>query len=267
MTATSLDATYIFGPERFSDLKRLIRATAWCQCFIHNAMSPVRRRRDEMCPSIEELTAAERLRIRQEFSPFLDEFCIQRFGGRLGGAHLDGYTKYPALLPHRGRLTELLIQREHLRQLHAGVEQTHAAFRERFWILRGRSTVKRVLRGCTTCQRVSPPPYQQRMSELPEMRVEAAGPFVNVGPLLIRGHSPNRLMQKGYSSIFSYIVVRAIHLELVFDVSINSFLCALRRFITRRGRPAIMQSDNFQTLRQSSHFLQSDFDALNWKAV
>ncbi|KRY24795.1 hypothetical protein T03_13010, partial [Trichinella britovi] len=148
----------------------------------------------------------------QEFSPFLDEFCIQRFSGRLGGAHLDGDTKYPALLPHRGRLTELLIQREHLRQLHAGVEQAHAAFRERFWTLRGRSTVKRVLRGCTTCQRVSPPPYQQRMSQLPEMRVEAAGPFVNVGPLLIRGHSPNRLMQKGYSCIFSYIVVRAIHL-------------------------------------------------------
>ncbi|KRY45107.1 hypothetical protein T03_9878 [Trichinella britovi] len=141
----------------------------------------------------------------QEFSPFLDEFCIQRFGGRLGRAHLDGDTKYPALLPHRG---------PYLRQLHAGVEQTHAAFRERFWILRGRSTVKRVLRGCTTCQRVSPPPCQQRMSELPEMRVEAAGPFVNVGPLLIRGHSPNRLMQKGYACIFSYIVVRAIHLEL-----------------------------------------------------
>ncbi|KRX22946.1 hypothetical protein T07_10502 [Trichinella nelsoni] len=246
MTATSLDATSIFGPERFSDLKRLIRATAWCQCFIHNARSPRLRIRQAQIQAFGESDTASLHPMKrfQEFSPFLDEFCIQR-----------------------DVLTELLIQREHLRQLHAGVEQTHSALREKFWILRGRSTVKRVLRGCTTCQRVSPPPYKQRMSELLEMRVEAVRPFVNVVPLVIRGHSPNRLMQKGYACIFSYIVVRAIHLELVSDVSIDSFLRALRRFITRRGRPAIMQSDNFQTFRQSSHFLQSNFDALNWKAV
>ncbi|KRZ11244.1 hypothetical protein T11_2476, partial [Trichinella zimbabwensis] len=37
MTAASLDATFIFGPESFSDLERPILVTAWCQCLIHNA--------------------------------------------------------------------------------------------------------------------------------------------------------------------------------------------------------------------------------------
>ncbi|KRX73177.1 hypothetical protein T4E_7580, partial [Trichinella pseudospiralis] len=67
---------------------------------------------------------------------------------------------------------------------------------------------------------------------LPEMRVEPVGPFVNVrvdfaGPLLIRSDGPNRLTQKGYVCVFSCMVVRAIHLELVSDMSIENFL-ALR---------------------------------------
>ncbi|KRY86785.1 hypothetical protein T4D_5952 [Trichinella pseudospiralis] len=141
MTAAALDATSIFGPERFSDLVRLLRVTAWCRRFIDNASIPVGLRRVEMRLSIEELSDAERLLIRQsqiqafgesdaarphpmkslkEINPFLDKFGILRVGGRLGW------------------LIELLIRRENLRQLHAGVEQTHAALRERFWILRGR---------------------------------------------------------------------------------------------------------------------------------
>ncbi|KRY42511.1 hypothetical protein T01_8901 [Trichinella spiralis] len=197
----------------------------------------------------------------QEFSSFLDEFGIQRVGGRLCRAHRDGETKHPALLPHRGRLTELLIQSEHLRQLHAGVEQTHAALRER-------AGAQRVLRGHTTYRRVSAPAYQKRMTKLPEMRVEPVGPFVNVGvdftgALLIRGDSPNRLMQKNYGCIFSCMVIRAIHLELVSDMSIDSFLRTLRRFIARHGQPAIIQSDNFQTFPQASRFLRSVFDAPN----
>ncbi|KRZ24700.1 hypothetical protein T4C_1824 [Trichinella pseudospiralis] len=150
------------------------------------------------------------LRSRKEISPFLDEFGILRVGGLPGRANLDGRTKHLILLPHRDWLIELLIRREHLR-------------------------------GCTICRRVTAPPFQQRMSELPEMRVEPVGLFVNVGvdfagPLLIRSDGPNRLTQKA-------------------------------TFIARHGRPVIMQSDNFQTSRKAGRFLQSVFDALNWEAV
>ncbi|KRZ22065.1 hypothetical protein T4C_12693 [Trichinella pseudospiralis] len=109
MTAAALDATSIFGPERFSDLVRLLRVTAWCRRFIDNASIPVGLRRVKMRLSIEELSDAERLLIRQsqiqafgesdaarphpmkslkEISPFLDKFGILRakaYGGAESG--------------------------------------------------------------------------------------------------------------------------------------------------------------------------------------
>lgn len=38
--------------------------------------------------------------------------------------------------------------------------------------------------------------------------------------------------------------IRAIHLELVTDMTAQSFLSALRRFIARRGKPNTIFSDN-----------------------
>ncbi|KRZ00862.1 hypothetical protein T4B_13574, partial [Trichinella pseudospiralis] len=64
---------------------------------------------------------------------------LLRVGGRLSRAQLEEETKFPTLLPRKGMIVDLLIRREHNRQLHAGVAQTLAALRERFWILRGRS--------------------------------------------------------------------------------------------------------------------------------
>ncbi|KRZ57750.1 hypothetical protein T02_6806, partial [Trichinella nativa] len=85
-------------------------------------------------------------------NPLLDEFRFLRIGGRLGRAQLEEETKFPALLLRKGMIVDSLIRREHNRQLLAGVAQTlakievFAVLRERFWILRGRSAVKRVLR-------------------------------------------------------------------------------------------------------------------------
>ncbi|XP_003369549.1 zinc knuckle protein [Trichinella spiralis] len=128
----------------------------------------------------DELKEAERVWIRQEqihafglkesldkamtkmlcgLNPFLDEFGVLQVGGRLGRAQLEEETKFPALLPRKGMIVDLLIRREHNRQLHAGVAQTLTALRERFWILRGRSAVKRVIRTCGICQRLAARPF------------------------------------------------------------------------------------------------------------
>ncbi|KRY59915.1 hypothetical protein T03_8544 [Trichinella britovi] len=180
----------------------------------------------------------------QEFSPFLGEFGIQRVGGPLG----------------RARIAEFDFSCTQVWSRHMPPSGRGSGF--------SRAGAQRVLRGRTTCRRVTAPPYQKRMNEFPEMRVEPVRPFVNVGidftgALLIKGDSPNRLMQKNYACIFSCMVVRALHLKLVSDMSIDSFLRTLCRFIARRGQPAIIQSDNFQTFRQASRFLRSVFDAPN----
>ncbi|KRY45648.1 hypothetical protein T03_16907, partial [Trichinella britovi] len=241
----------------------------------------------------DELKEAERIWIRQEqihafgskesldkamtkmlcgLNPFLDEFGVLRVGGRLGRAQLEEETKFPALLPRKGMIVDLLIRREHNRQLHAGVAQTLAALRERFWILRGRSAVKRVLRTCGICRRVAARPFQQRMGDLPAIRVNPARPFSNVGidfvgPLLVRSESSKSVIKKAYICLFTCMVVRAIHLELVPDQTIESFLRALRRFVARRGRPDTIQSDNFKTFHQANAFLKHLFSGRNWETV
>ncbi|KRY97294.1 hypothetical protein T4C_4113, partial [Trichinella pseudospiralis] len=63
------------------------------------------------------------------------------------------------------------------------------------------------------------------------------------------------------------MVVRTIHLEIVPDQTIESFLRSLRRFVARRGRPDTIQSDNFRTFHQANAFLKHVFSGRNWETV
>lgn len=49
---------------------------------------------------------------------------------------------------------------------------------------------------------------------------------------------------KSYICLFICFTTRAIHLELVSDLSTDAYLLALKRFISRRGKPSKIFSDN-----------------------
>ncbi|KRZ17369.1 hypothetical protein T11_14827 [Trichinella zimbabwensis] len=104
-----------------------------------------------------------------------------RVGGRLRRANLLAETKHPVLLPHGDDVVRMIIQHVHQRQLHAGVNQTLAASRQRYWITRGRSAVKNAIKQCVTCRRSVGQPFGQKMVELPAERVTPTGPFRHVG--------------------------------------------------------------------------------------
>ena len=53
-----------------------------------------------------------------------------------------------------------------------------------------------------------------------------------------------KALTKRYGVIFTCLATRAIHIELAGDLSTDSFLLALRRFISRRGNVKVMRSDN-----------------------
>lgn len=65
-------------------------------------------------------------------SPFLDDDNLLRVGGRLKNSVLHYDTRHPILLPKHHILTELVIRREHVRSLHAGLQGTIAAIRQMF---------------------------------------------------------------------------------------------------------------------------------------
>ncbi|XP_046404411.1 uncharacterized protein LOC124169753 isoform X2 [Ischnura elegans] len=88
------------------------------------------------------------------------------------------------------------------------------------------------------------------MGQLPQYRVKAERPFFNTGvdcagPLLIKSGSwRTKTKVKCYVTIFVCLASKAIHLEVVSDMTSQAFLAALRRFIARRGRCSQIYSDN-----------------------
>ena len=55
-----------------------------------------------------------------------------------------------------------------------------------------------------------------------------------------------------YVCLFTCGSTRAIHLELTSDLTASSFLLAFRRFVSRRGLPFKMMSDNAKTFKSAS---------------
>jgi hypothetical protein len=68
------------------------------------------------------------------------------------------------------------------------------------------------------------------------------------GPLFIKDGLKN---EKSYILLLTCASSRAIHLELVPDMSIHGFLRGFKRFVARRGVPDFVISDNFKTFRSS----------------
>ncbi|KRY80859.1 hypothetical protein T4D_8853 [Trichinella pseudospiralis] len=55
------------------------------------------------------------------------------------------------------------------------------------------------------------------------------------------------------------MVARAVHIEIVADMTTMSFLAAFCCFVSRRGTPEVIQSDNFRTFKQADAFIRSLF--------
>ncbi|KRX19944.1 hypothetical protein T07_14187 [Trichinella nelsoni] len=131
--------------------------------------------------------SAERAR---EFEPFLDQNGLLRVGARLRRSALPPESKHPIIISHNHPVTELLIKDYHVRQMHADVSQTLVAIKTRFWIVRARNAVKKVIPSCPVCRRVDAQLYRLQMGDLPAYRVTESPPFSHIGvdfagPLLI----------------------------------------------------------------------------------
>jgi len=184
-------------------------------------------------------------------NPFLDNDGVLRVGGRLDLSQISYDRKHPILLPKHHRLTELIIQHEHLKNLHAGPQLLMAAIRQTYWIIGARDLIRRFIHKCVTCRRQRAETMQQIMGSLPSDRItSAARAFVKTGvdfagPVLLKtGRGRGSRTEKAWIALFVCLAVKAIHLELVTSLSTEAFIATLKRFIARRGRPNAIYSDN-----------------------
>lgn len=100
------------------------------------------------------------------------------------------------------------------------------------------------------CFKNRPQPLQQKMGDLPVTRVSPVRPFYVcgtdfAGPFLVRdGKLRNRVIIKSYMCIFICFTTKAVHIEIVSDLTSDSFLNCFKRFISRRGLCKKIYSDN-----------------------
>ena len=163
---------------------------------------------------------------------------LLRVGGCLNRAPLSDDSKHHIIIPKDSHLARLLVSHFHWESGHSGREYVLALLRERFWLIRANTTVRRILSSCFACKQRQVSVGQQKMAALPRPRVTPdPPPFACVGidyfgPFYVR---QKRSLVKRYGVIFTCLAVRAVHLEVSYSLDTDSFILALRRFIARRG--------------------------------
>ena len=271
-------------------MSRLIRVVAFCRRPLLNLH--IRKKGQELLPSfltsseisearcivtrlsqsgsfgteIASLKAGKRLSNRSRLSklnPFLCKHNILRVGSRLSHSNLSFDRKHPPILAHDSILSTLFVRSAHALCLHGGPTLTSSVLMQQVWILGRNKLVKSMIHKCVTCQRVKP--RSALVGELPADRVnigrafavsglDYAGPF-QVRTTKGRGHRS----YKGYIVVFVCFSTRAIHLELVSNLTTASFISAYRRFVGRRGLCSKLYSDNATNFHGADNELKAMF--------
>ena len=169
-----------------------------------------------------------------------DDTNILRCSGRI-----SGYS--PIYI--EGRLFgEKLIAHTHEQIMHLGVANTMANIRNKWWIPKLRSKVKKVINRCDTCKVFSAKPYgSTTTAAMPSFRSENGRPFETTGvdfagPLDYKITKKER--GKCYVLIFTCATSRAVHLEVTKSQTAEEFQRKLNSFIARKTRPRLIISDN-----------------------
>lgn len=278
--------------DKFSDINKMTRVLAYVLRFCHNLKSNNDKTKTT-CLSSAELQRALYLIIKNEQSihfqeeinllkknsnikgslkplhPFLDQENLVRVGGRLENSNLPFSQKHPVILPKHSRVTEMIIESEHKKLLHANSKLLLSSLNQKYWLVNGIRQIKKIIHKCLICFRLKASASQQLMGSLPRQRVTASRPFQVVGidfagPLQIKNSRLRRaVISKGYICVFVCFCTKAIHLELTSDLTTDTFIACLKRFSARRGLPSEVFCDNAGTFKAARNKLVELYNLVN----
>lgn len=188
----------------------------------------------------------------ESLRPIFGNGGLLRVGGRLERADISYEQRHPPIIPNGSRLAWLIIDSAHRMTKHGSVQDMMRFIRQRFWIPRLRSECRNFLHKCVICARYNYRLEQQLMSDLPGDRVRAGKPFLHsgvdyAGPFEVKvlDRDGSQLTKcKAWVAIFVCLKTRAVHIDLVTDLTSVSFIACYERFIGRRGRCERIYSDN-----------------------
>ena len=280
--ATATAEVSFLNHQKFSSFLRCKRVVAWILRFCSNARTQKTNRNLQPLEA-NELCCAEQTilkLVQQQYFPGLfdgdpckaeevlqkslniqtDNMGLLRCMRRYRHSDLPPKTQSPVLLPKNSHLAELIVIKCHVDVYHSGVSHTLAKVREKYWLPHGRSQVRKFLRKCSFCIRLSAIGFSTPpVPAWPVFRVVENRPFSCVGldyldPLIIKNDDGTD--HKVWICLFTCACIRAIHLEVITNQSSEQFLLCLRGFIATYGLPHIIISDNASQFQKIDNSLQ-----------
>ena len=283
--------------DRISSYNTLVRVTAWLRRLI--CLAQRKSRSTDKNFSLAEIQGAETLlrkrsqersfpqelsRLRatppkelpvksclRALQTFLDNKGTLRVGGRLQRSSLPMTQKNPIILSASDVLTKKLFQEYHLQLGHCGPSLLLNHSANILYTMGARRLARTVCSQCVTCRKAAVKAGPQLMGQLPPSRVEPDAVFSTTGldlagPYLVRtSHTRKPVFVKGYMIIFVCFCTKAVHLELVLEQTTEAFVAALERFISRRGLPCHIHSDNGKNFTGAKNELQEVYNMLQDK--
>ncbi|XP_053391269.1 uncharacterized protein LOC128554075 [Mercenaria mercenaria] len=178
-------------------------------------------------------------------NPYVDDSGLIRVGGRLNkSADLSSNERNPVIVSGRQHVATLLVRYYHERVCHQGRHFTEGAVRAAgLWIIGSKRLVSSVIHAFVICRKSRGIFGQQKMADIPADRIKQAPPFTYVrvdmfGPwhIVSRKTRGGQANSKRWEILFTCLCVRAIHIEIVEDMTASAFLNALRWFVSIRGK-------------------------------
>ena len=189
---------------------------------------------------------------------------------------LSEQEKFPKILPKHNSIVEKFILGHHVANLHSGTEQTLFFLLHGFRVVGGKREVKRILCKCFQRNCKKPKIFEPKMAPLPTERMDnpVAYQYCSLdffGPMIAK-HDCNikdcpHTDSKVYACLFTCFQSRHCHVELVHDLSTEAFLEAFLRFVSRRGKPSVMYSDNCKTYKAAAKELNKIVNGLDWNKI
>ncbi|XP_068204658.1 uncharacterized protein [Palaemon carinicauda] len=189
---------------------------------------------------------------------------ILRSRGRIAKCLYFDYNVYnPVLPPKVHKLTSLIIDYFHERVQHLGTGTTLNFLREQgFWIPKGLVAVKTEIRNCKVCQKYNALAYRYpKVVDMPKHHMNLVKPSDHVeidytGHFWVKDDISGGTV-KMFVLVFTCLNIRAVHFELLQDMSTRNFILAFQRFCNMYSIPQYLYSDNAKTFIKGGNILET----------
>ncbi|KAI4892094.1 hypothetical protein NFI96_003231 [Prochilodus magdalenae] len=179
----------------------------------------------------------------RKLNPFVDADGLLRVGGRITLADIPLEEKHPIIVPKKHHIATLLVRHYHEQVAHQGRHLTEGAVRSAgLWLIGGKRLVSSIIHTCVICNKLRGRMEEQKMSNLPAERLNPGPMFTNVGVDIFGPWNISARRTRGgiaenkrWAVIFTCLLSRAVHIQVLESLSSSSFVNALRRFTAVRG--------------------------------